>query len=129
MLTYVASSHCSFNISLKHLRIITKDNCCFMVQGILIVWLRKKEIQAINNSVDVENRLPILTENVQTNISFQINIWMVHLGLAFDLWWLMRIRWGHLKRENESASHVISFIRSDDDLKIHQIILAIGKRN
>uniref|UniRef100_A0A0A9E3T8 Uncharacterized protein n=1 Tax=Arundo donax TaxID=35708 RepID=A0A0A9E3T8_ARUDO len=54
---------------------------------------------------------------------------MVHLGLALDLWWLVRIRWGHLEGENKSASHVISFIGSDDDLKVHQITLAIWKRN
>jgi len=29
---------------------------------------------------------------------------VLYLGLALDLWRLMRIRWGHLKGENESAS-------------------------
>jgi hypothetical protein len=94
---------------------------------------RKKKIQAIYDSVDIENRLPIFTQNVQTNISFQINIWMVHLhvhrkwftgqkgkefqqrmkkieetvlylGLALNLWRLVRIRRGHLKGENETSS-------------------------
>jgi hypothetical protein len=29
---------------------------------------------------------------------------VLYLGLAFDLRRIMRIRWGHLKGENESAS-------------------------
>ena len=29
---------------------------------------------------------------------------VLYLGLALDLWRFMRIRWGHLKGENESAS-------------------------
>jgi hypothetical protein len=45
---------------------------------------RKKKIQAIYDSVDIENRLPIFTQNVQTNISFQINIWMVHLQVRIE---------------------------------------------
>jgi hypothetical protein len=45
---------------------------------------RKKKIQAIYDSVDIENRLPIFTQNVQTNISFQINIWMVHLHVSIE---------------------------------------------
>jgi hypothetical protein len=29
---------------------------------------------------------------------------VLYLGLALDFWGFMRIRWGHLKGENESAS-------------------------
>lgn len=104
VLTHIASGHCPFNISFKQLWVVTEDSCCFMVQRILIVWLRKKKVKAINNSVDVENRLPIFTQNVQAYISFQINIWMVYLGLALHLWRFMRIRGRDLKSKDESAT-------------------------
>ena len=40
---------------------------------------REKKIQAIDNSVYVEDRLPILTQNVKADISLQVNIRMVNL--------------------------------------------------
>ena len=68
---------------------------------IKIAEYREKKIQAINNSVDVKNRFPIFTQNVQTYIAFQINIWMVHLNVCYNnkeinqlIWygiqWIMR---------------------------------------
>ena len=39
VLAYVASSHRPLNICLEHLRVVAKDNCSFMVQWILVVWL------------------------------------------------------------------------------------------
>lgn len=40
---------------------------------------REKKIQAIHNGVDIQDRLPILTQNVQAHIPLQVNIRMVNL--------------------------------------------------
>lgn len=40
---------------------------------------RKKKIQAVNYSVNVEDGLPIFTQNIQADIPFQVNIGVVNL--------------------------------------------------
>lgn len=40
---------------------------------------QEKILKAINDGIDAENRLPILTKNVQTHVTFQIYVRMVDL--------------------------------------------------
>ena len=42
-------------------------------------YYRKQMILSINNSIDVEDRIPVPAKYVQANIPFQINIRMVDL--------------------------------------------------
>jgi hypothetical protein len=49
------------------------------MSGDMLVTHREKKIQAIHNGVDVQDRLPIFTKNVQADISLQVNIGMVNL--------------------------------------------------
>jgi hypothetical protein len=40
---------------------------------------QKKILKAINDGVDTKDRLPIFTENIQTDIALQIYIRMIYL--------------------------------------------------
>ena len=40
---------------------------------------REKMEESIDNSVDVKNRFPVFTQDVEANVSFQINIGMINL--------------------------------------------------
>lgn len=40
---------------------------------------REQMVESINNSIDIENRFPIFPQDVEADISFQVNVWMVDL--------------------------------------------------
>ena len=40
---------------------------------------REKMEESIDNSVNVKNRFPVFTQDVEANVSFQINIGMINL--------------------------------------------------
>ena len=40
---------------------------------------REKMEESIDNSVDVKNRFPVFTQDVEANVSFQIDIGMINL--------------------------------------------------
>ena len=40
-------------------------------------------IQTIDDGVDVQNRFPVLPQNIEANIAFQINIWMINLHPSY----------------------------------------------
>jgi len=46
---------------------------------------QKQILKAINDGVDTKNGLPILTENIQTDITLQIYVWMVYLHQYYFL--------------------------------------------
>jgi hypothetical protein len=36
-------------------------------------------IHPIDDGVDVQNMFPVLSQNIEANIAFQFNIWMINL--------------------------------------------------
>ena len=42
-------------------------------------------LKSVNNSIDCENGFPIFSENIETNVSFKIDIWVINLRLALHL--------------------------------------------
>jgi len=93
-----------------------------------MVWMREKMIQPIDDGVDVQNRFPVLPQNIEANISLQINIWMINLRFAFHLWCLMRVNRRYTECEREGPPYIITFIRPNSDFKVHKIVFAIWKR-
>ena len=68
----------------KLLGIPSKQICRLVIQRIVRIRLVKQENQPINNRVNIQNGLPILAQNVQTNFSLQVDVGMVNLGLAMN---------------------------------------------
>ena len=46
---------------------------------LIILFYREKMEESIDNSVNVKNRFPVFTQDVEANVSFQINIGMINL--------------------------------------------------
>lgn len=42
----------------------------------------KEVIEAIDDGVDVEHRLPLLAQHIEAHVAFEVNVRVVHLGLA-----------------------------------------------
>ncbi len=40
---------------------------------------QEQELQPVDDGVDGQYRLPVLAQNVQAHIAFQVNIWMIYL--------------------------------------------------
>lgn len=57
-----------------------------MVEGVVGVGFIKQVDETINDGVDIEDRSPILSQDIQTYFALQVDVWMVDLGIAFDLW-------------------------------------------
>ena len=46
---------------------------------LIILFYREKMEESIDNSVNVKNRFPVFTQDVEANVSFQIDIGMINL--------------------------------------------------
>jgi len=60
----------SFDDSLELFLVCSQQARSFEVQGIVGVWLIEEEYGAIDDCVDVQNWIPIFSENVQANFPF-----------------------------------------------------------
>lgn len=58
---------------------------------------QKQVLKSIHYRVDRQHRFPVLAQDVQADISLQIDVRMVHLRLAFHLWRLVWIVGAHLE--------------------------------
>jgi hypothetical protein len=75
-----------------------------------------------NHSLQIQNWFPILSQNVQADISFQIDVGMVYLLRAFDLRRFMGEALTDREREVESATFVHAFIRLDCEREVERIV-------
>ena len=84
-------------------------------------------MQSNHDRIQVEHGLPVFSEDVQTNVALEVNIWMVdlnrkfvrvcvlsrcydtYLWYALDLWRVVWIVCVDCKRESESATPVHAF--------------------
>ena len=94
------------NILLKYPSVTLQDLGRLLVKRIFRVGLEEEVLQSVNDGIDGQNRLPILAEDVQANVSFEINVWVVDLRLTLHFRRLVRIRLTHFKTENELSASV-----------------------
>ena len=70
-----------------------------MIQRIVGIRFVKQENQSVNDGVDVQHRLPILTQNVQTHLPLEVDVGMVNLGIAVDFGGCVRVVIGYVEFE------------------------------
>jgi hypothetical protein len=87
----IASRHRRLNIPPELLWVISEDSRSIMVQGILVIGLNEKKVQTIYNGIDIQDRLPVFTQDIQADISVQVNIRVINLSRALDLGRLVRV--------------------------------------
>lgn len=80
--------------SLKLLDILSKELCRLVIEGVIWIGLVKQIDQSIYNSIDIQDWLPIFSQNIQTYFSIEIDIGMIDFGHAFHFGWRVRVmRW------------------------------------
>jgi len=56
-----------------------------MIERVVWIGFVKQVNEAVNHGVDVQDRFPVLSQDIQTNFSLQVNVRMVDLRLALNL--------------------------------------------
>ena len=79
---------------------------------------KKPYLHADNNGIQIQHRLPILAQNIQTHISFHVDIRMVNLLRALDLWRIVGEVLIDREGEVESAALVHAFVGFDGEGKV-----------
>ena len=83
---------------------------------------KKTNLHPHNNRIQIQHRLPILPQNIQTNIPLEINIWMVNLLRTLDFWRIMREILVHSKGEVEDAAFVHSLVGLDGKREVEDVV-------
>ena len=68
-----------------------------LVQGVVGVRLVEEVDQAVDDGVDVEDRLPVLPQYVEADVALQIDVRVEDLRVAVDLRRLVRYMAGIVK--------------------------------
>lgn len=79
-------------------------------------------LQSHNNRIQVQNRFPILSQNIQTHVPLQINIGMIDLLRAFDLGRVMREILVDGKSKVKRSGLVETLVRLDRKREVENII-------
>lgn len=69
---------------------------------------QEEVLKTIYYWIDSEDRFPIFSEDIETNVSLQINIWMINLGFTFYFWGLMGVVRTNFKAKCEFPSTIES---------------------
>ena len=74
-----------FSIVRAIFKIFKLQNSNFQKTVKLKKTYQEKVLNTVDDSIDRKNWFPVLAQNIQANITFKVNIWMVDLCCAFDL--------------------------------------------
>ena len=96
-----------------------------LVQRIIRIGLEEQVLQANHDGIEIQHRFPVFSEDIQTDISLQVNIWVIdlirkegsehahdtrrrlaHLWDALDLWWFMGVAGIDSERKFERGAFV-----------------------
>lgn len=71
-----------------------------MIFKVLLSYQEQK-LQPVDDRIDGEHGFPVFSQDVQTHVSLEINVWVVHLRLTFYLWRLVRVVGVDLKQPQQ----------------------------
>lgn len=113
----------SRNRNYQHQQIsISRQQFVFEKSLPLVHRVIRAYLQPDNNSIQIQHRLPVLSQNVQTHISLHVNIRMIDFLRAFDFGRIVRKVLIDCKIEMKGASFVHALIRIDCQSKVENII-------
>ena len=75
-----------------------------MIKRVVRIRLQEEENEAVKNRIYVEDRFPVLAQNVQTHISFKVDIGVVQRSVALSFGGFMGVRGRHRKSKAVLAS-------------------------
>jgi len=73
----------------------------FLIQGRLRIGVQEQKQKPLTDLLDVNGRVPLIPQNVQTNVAFVVDVGMVHECAALDFCALERIVLWHIQVESE----------------------------
>lgn len=94
-----------------------------IVLGIIINSThQEKVLNAINYSVDAEDRLPILPQDVEAHVALKVNVGMKYALLAFHLGRFVGVFLADFEAEGKPAALIKAFVRTDINLEIEEVV-------
>ncbi|CAN0884503.1 hypothetical protein LINGRAHAP2_LOCUS14857 [Linum grandiflorum] len=84
-------------------------------------------VESVDKSINVEHRLPVFSQYVETYIPFQVDVWVENFGLALDFRGFVRVNMRNLEREREASGFVVTFGWLNGDRKVHEVVFAVGE--
>ena len=108
--SYASTSHAVPDPPLETISVFCQIFCRIFVQWVACIWFEKQELHPYDRRVQVEDWLPLFSEDIQAHVALEINIWVVDLLRAFYFWWLVGIILAHVERKVKDAAFVDAFI-------------------
>mmetsp|Transcript_84437 Transcript_84437/g.117375 ORF Transcript_84437/g.117375 Transcript_84437/m.117375 type:complete len:218 (+) Transcript_84437:123-776(+) len=122
---HVSTRERLFHIPFKAFDVLTEHLCRLLVQRILHSRILENQNKTERNCLEIEHRVPILTQYIETDISVAINIWVVNVGLALDRRRLVWVPVTKLEVKEEFTTFPVTIIGFVYEFEIHQIVHAI----
>ena len=102
--------------------IVSEEISSLSVERVVRIWLVEEINETVDHSVDVQHWLPLLAENVQTHVSFQVDIGVIYLRAAGYFRGLVRVQRGDGNGEHVLGAAPEAGVRRDGDIEISQVI-------
>ena len=111
---------------LHSLRLVRLPHLCHVVrQRVVGVRLVEEVDQAVDDGVDVEDRLPVLPQNVEADVALEVDVRVEDFGIAVDLRRLVRVH--GRDREGEVVGQGTGDLKNHlDELKQNDIKLYVS---
>jgi hypothetical protein len=94
----------------------------FLVQRIAGVGLEEEKLQPHDDGVEVEDGLPVFAQDVEADVAFEVDVGVVDLLFALDLWRLVREVLADGEGEVELAAFVEALVGRDGKGEIEDIV-------
>lgn len=79
-------------------------------------------LQPHNHGIQIQNGLPVLTEDIETHVSLQVNVRVVDLLLALDLGRVVREVLVDAEIEQEAPALVDALVRLDREREVEDVV-------
>ena len=79
-------------------------------------------LQSNDDCVQVQHWLPVLAQDVQTDVALKVDVWVVDLLSALDLRWLVWVVYVDGECEVEASPLVHAFIWLDGEIEVEYVV-------
>lgn len=111
--SHTSSCHAVPDSSPETVPILRQILRSILVQWVTCIWLEEQKLHSYDRRVQVQYWLPFFSEDVQTHVALQIDVWVVDLLRALYFRWLVRIVLAHVEGEVKDAAFVDTLVRRD----------------
>lgn len=117
-----ASSHAGPHVALEAVAVACQVLGCLLVERIAGVRFEKEKLQSDNNGVEVEHRFPVFAQNVQADVALEVDVGVVDLLRALDLWRLVWEILTDVECKVEDAALVHALVGCDAQVEVQDVV-------